>query len=286
MVSASARLIRSADWNARESLTHLDGLRQGQPQLTLLADRVPCAVLVADAHMDLHHGLSEALGAFGHRVSCVADGESAARLLESDRHDVLLLGTALEGSPNGFDLCRGLRARGHQTPIIMLGDQRSEADIVTGLEAGADDYLIKPFGVAELRSRIRAILRRRRGKPQWERTLRFGQLVLDLDAREVTRHGQPVALTFSEYELLALLMSAPGRVFRRAELHTTILGPSRGRGARSIDVHVRNLRSKLERAPNRPQLIHTVRGIGYKVSAASVSGEPPLTLATPRPDAA
>jgi DNA-binding response OmpR family regulator len=149
-------------------------------------------------------------------------------------------------------------------PIIMLTALDSEADAVQGLEAGADDYVTKPFGLAELRSRIRAVLRRSGPRSLGGDKLTAGPVTLDRAQREVTLAGVPVRLTFSEFELLACLMNEPGRLFNRQELLRAIWGDSAYRDPRAIDVHIRHLREKLETTPEEPHLIVTVRGAGYR----------------------
>jgi DNA-binding response OmpR family regulator len=145
----------------------------------------------------------------------------------------------------------------------MLTALDSEADVVQGLEAGADDYVTKPFGLAELRSRIRAVLRRAHGRVvDGVRTV--GPVTIDQRERQVTVGGSPVRVTFSEYELLACLMERPGKLFTRQELLRAIWGDSAYRDPRAIDVHIRHLREKLEERPEEPSLILTVRGAGYR----------------------
>jgi DNA-binding response OmpR family regulator len=148
-------------------------------------------------------------------------------------------------------------------PIIMLTALDSEADAVQGLEAGADDYVTKPFGLAELRSRIRAVMRRAQGRVV-DGTVTIGPVQIDQRARQVTVNTVPVRLTFSEFELLACLMTKPGRLFNRQELLRSIWGDSAYRDPRAIDVHIRHLREKLEERPEEPELILTVRGAGYR----------------------
>ena len=132
-----------------------------------------------------------------------------------------------------------------------------------GLEAGADDYVTKPFGLAELRSRIRAVLRRSGPRAMGREVLSIGPVTVDRGHREATAYGEQVRLTFSEFELLAQLMSEPGRLFNRQELLRAIWGDSAYRDPRAIDVHIRHLREKIELDPKEPELIFTVRGVGY-----------------------
>jgi DNA-binding response OmpR family regulator len=149
----------------------------------------------------------------------------------------------------------------------MLTALDSEADAVLGLEAGADDYVTKPFGLAELRSRIRAVLRRSGGHVYEEDVFTAGRVRLDRTGRVVKVDGDRVDMTFSEFELLSKLIANPGRVFSRLELLRAIWGDSAYRDPRGIDVHVRHLREKLEEVPDQPTLIVTVRGAGYRLQA-------------------
>ncbi len=179
----------------------------------------------------------------------------------------MLLDVALGAGPDGYEVCRTLRERRNVVPIIMLTALDSEADAVLGLEAGADDYVTKPFGPAELRSRIRAVLRRAGPRALGDEVLRVGPLVLDRSRRAVTADGRPVELTFSEFEVLQAMMSRPGELLNRQELLRAIWGDSAYRDPRGIDVHIRHLREKLERVPERPELLLTVRGVGYRLHA-------------------
>jgi DNA-binding response OmpR family regulator len=224
-------------------------------------------ILVCDDESSLREPLRQSFERAGHRVVAVADGRSAIDRASTQHFDVLLLDVALgAGSPDGYEVCRELRARRNPVAVIMLTALDSEADAVLGLEAGADDYVVKPFRPAELRSRIRAVLRRvgtgddREGTP-----LRAGSVMLDPGRREVQRDGQPVDITFSEFEILHALMARRERVHSRHELLRAIWGDSAYRDPRSIDVHIRHLREKLEATPEDPQLILTVRGAGYRI---------------------
>jgi len=222
------------------------------------------SILVVDDESSLRETLTHSFEREGHRVSAVADGNAAIALAGEEHFDVVLLDVALGPGPNGYDVCRTLRARRNVVPIIMLTALDSEADAVQGLEAGADDYVTKPFGLAELRSRIRAVLRRAGPRSLGGDRLIAGPVTLDRAQREVTLSGAPVRLTFSEFELLACLMAEPGRLFNRQELLRAIWGDSAYRDPRAIDVHIRHLREKLEGTPEEPHLIVTVRGAGYR----------------------
>ena len=220
-------------------------------------------ILVVDDDEPLRDMLTRSFEREGHRVTAVPDGQEAlARAAEQD-FDVVLLDVALGTGPAGHDVARALRARRAVVPIIMLTALDSEADVVQGLEAGADDYVTKPFGLAELRSRIRAVLRRAQGRVV-EGSLRVGPVTLDQNERRVSVDGRPIKLTFSEYELLTRLMSRPGHAFNRQELLRSIWGDSAYRDPRAIDVHIRHLREKLEARPEDPSLILTVPGRGYR----------------------
>jgi DNA-binding response OmpR family regulator len=222
------------------------------------------SILVVDDELSLRDTLTRSFTREGHSVAAVADGNAAIERASSETFDVVLLDVALGPGPNGYEVCRTLRAQRNVVPIIMLTALDSEADAVQGLEAGADDYVTKPFGLAELRSRIRAVLRRSAPRSPGGEILEVGGVVLDRVQREVTVRGGTVRLTFSEFELLACLMGNPGHLFNRQELLRTIWGDSAFRDPRAIDVHIRHLREKLELVPETPRLILTVRGAGYR----------------------
>jgi DNA-binding response OmpR family regulator len=224
----------------------------------------PLSILVVDDEGSLRDTLTHSFTREGHNVSAVADGAAAIERASNDAFDVVLLDVALGPGPNGYDVCRTLRAQRNMVPIIMLTALDSEADAVQGLEAGADDYVTKPFGLAELRSRIRAVLRRSGPRSPGNEQLSIGGVTLDRVQREVMVRGEAVRLTFSEFELLACLMSEPGHLFNRQELLRTIWGDSAFRDPRAIDVHIRHLREKIEVTPENPRLILTVRGAGYR----------------------
>jgi DNA-binding response OmpR family regulator len=227
----------------------------------------PLEILVVDDESSLRETLTRSFALEGHHVVAVADGGAAIDRASTKRYDVVLLDVALGAGPDGHEVCRVLRSRRNVVPIIMLTARDSEADAVMGLEAGADDYVTKPFGLAELRSRIRAVLRRAGPRGFGDELLAAGEVTLDRARREVKARGAEVALTFSEFELLDCLMSNPGRAFNRMELLRAIWGESAYRDPRAIDVHVRHLREKLEAEPARPHLIVTVRGAGYRLNA-------------------
>ena len=223
-------------------------------------------ILVVDDEQDLRESVARSFSREGHHVQTVIDGVSAIEAATNEAFDVVLLDVGLGRGPDGYEVCRTLRSRRNMVPIIMLTALGSEGDVVLGLEAGADDYVRKPFGLAELRSRIRAVLRRAQGRiAADDAALTVGGVRIDPFSRDAWVDGRPVRLTFSEFELLHCLMSRPGRLFNRQELLRAIWGDSAYRDPRAIDVHIRHLREKLEADPADPQLILTVRGAGYRL---------------------
>jgi DNA-binding response OmpR family regulator len=237
---------------------------EGVPFSPAVAE-IPLDILAVDDESNLRETLRRAFNRQGHTVVTAANGTAAIDLASTREFDVVLLDVALGDGPDGYDVCRTLRARGNVVPIIMLTALDSEAGAVLGLEAGADDYVTKPFGLAELRSRIRALLRRAGGWSAEREVLAVGPVKVDRSTRDVTLRGEPVKVTFSEFELLSALMSEPGRLLNRQELLRAIWGDSAYRDPRGIDVHVRHLREKLEDEPDNPKLILTVRGVGYRL---------------------
>ncbi|MEA2444993.1 MAG: two-component system, OmpR family, response regulator RegX3 [Thermoleophilales bacterium] len=236
-----------------------------EPPAAATAPRALTFLIVEDEPA-LREFLTESLRREGHLTIEAADGSAAlAAAAAAVVIDVVLLDVILPGDLDGYAVCRLLRENDPAVPIIMLTALGSERDVVIGLEAGADDYVTKPLRFAELRSRIRAVLRRTGPGPGSGRgAAGIGDVTLSADERRVVVRGEPVRLTFSEYELLTWLMSEPGRAFSRQELLRAIWGDSAYRDPRAIDVHVRHLREKLEQHPARPALIITVPGVGYR----------------------
>ena len=232
-----------------------------------MASPTALEILLVDDDQPLREMLTRSFEREGHQVTAVPDGHAALRAAADRTYDVVLLDVALGEGPTGHDVARLLRDRRDVVPIIMLTALDSEADAVQGLEAGADDYVTKPFGLAELRSRIRAVLRRAHGRVV-EGSLSVANVALDRELRRVTVDGEAVKVTFSEFELLACLMSRPGHAYNRQELLRAIWGDSAYRDPRAIDVHIRHLREKLEARPEQPALILTVPGRGYRFREA------------------
>ena len=201
----------------------------------------------------------------GYDVVSALDGREALNRLREDNFDLVVLDVMLP-KVDGFDVCRQIRARS-TVPIIMLTAKAEEIDKVLGLELGADDYITKPFSVREFRSRVKAVLRRAelsRGDETLEEPIEEDDLRVDFEKRHVDVRGEPVRLTYVEFEILAALARSPGRVFSRTMLLERVWGDSAYRDPRTVDVHIRHLREKLERDPRNPELIFTVRGVGYR----------------------
>ena len=201
----------------------------------------------------------------GYEVVGAVDGHEALNRFSEERFDLVVLDIMLP-KLDGIEVCRRLRTHS-QVPIIMLTAKGDEVDKVAGLEMGADDYITKPFSVREFRSRVKAALRRGKmagtglsgGEP-----IRAGDLEIDFERRSVTLAGNPVQLTYVEFEILAALAGSPGRVFTRETLLEHIWGDSTYRDPRTVDVHIRHLREKLEGDPKKPEYLFTVRGVGYR----------------------
>jgi two-component system, OmpR family, response regulator RegX3 len=226
-------------------------------------------ILLVDDEPAIRDAVSYALASEGFRPEAVESGEQALERVRADEFDLLVLDLMLPGV-SGTDVCRALRAES-EVPIIMLTARDAEVDRVIGLEIGADDYVTKPFSMAELMSRIRALLRRReldRGSVAAVRHV--GDLRIDLLRHEVRIGDRPVLLTPSEFRLLALLAEAPERVFPRREIMEHLWESQYVGDQRACDVHVSNLRRKIERDPSQPDRLLTVRGIGYKLVPATV----------------
>jgi DNA-binding response OmpR family regulator len=223
-------------------------------------------ILLVDDERSIQTLLSYPLQKDGYEVVSAFDGREALARFAEAPFDLVVLDLMLPGV-DGLEVCRRLRSRS-AVPIIMLTARSEEVDKVVGLEIGADDYITKPFSMREFRSRVKAVLRRaamrRAQEEEGERPIEAGQLRLDPDKRAVALDGTQVTTTFVEFEILAALMGSPGRVFTRDMLLSRIWGDSAFRDPRTIDVHIRHLREKLEHDPKDPEYIFTVRGVGYR----------------------
>jgi len=225
------------------------------------------AALLIDDDARLGALVTEYLGRHEIDVTVAADGERGLSVLRKGRFDVVLLDVMLPGA-DGFEVCRRLRAAPElaTVPVIMLTARGDDVDKIVGLELGADDYLAKPFNPRELLARIHAVLRRGGAVTTRRDRLSVGRLEIDFDAREVTVAGRRPALTAYEFELLAALARAAGRVLSRDQLLDALKGAAYETFDRSIDVHISKLRAKLETNPKEPRYIKTVRGAGYVLS--------------------
>ena len=225
----------------------------------------PARILLVDDEQPIQTLLSFPLQRDGYEVVQASDGREALARFSEQTFDLVVLDVMLP-KMDGLEVCRRLRARS-SVPIIMLTAKSEEIDKVLGLELGADDYITKPFSMREFRSRVKAALRRsgmNRSDNGGERPVDVRGLRIDPAKRTVTRDGAPVPTTYVEFEILAALASSPGRVFTRDMLLSRIWGDSAYRDPRTIDVHIRHLREKLEADPAVPEYIHTVRGVGYR----------------------
>ncbi len=223
-------------------------------------------ILVVEDEAALADAVGYALRADGHEVELVEDGEQALQAVTGDAFDALVLDVMLPGI-SGVELCRRIRAD-NAVPIVMVTARDAVVDRVVGLEAGADDYVSKPFAMSELLARVRAVLRRREldaGEAQSVREV--GGLRLDLERYEATVDGMAVQLTPSELKLLAFLARDPGRVFSRREIMQHLWESEYIGDARAADLHISNIRRKIERDAENPERLLTVRGAGYKLVA-------------------
>jgi DNA-binding response OmpR family regulator len=222
-------------------------------------------IMVVEDEQSIRAVVEYALTDAGFEVVPVSRGDDALRVIAEQQVDLVVLDLMLPGV-DGLEVCKRIRAE-RSTPIIILSARGEELDKILGLELGADDYVTKPFSPRELVSRVRANLRRARAEPERGQVLRAGGLEIDAVARTVTRDGEECALTFSEFEILHKLASSPRRVFTREELMNHLWKGSFFGDLRSVDVHVRHLRQKVEEDASNPALIRTVRGVGYAFGA-------------------
>ena len=223
-------------------------------------------ILLVDDEESVRKVLTFPLERDGFTVVQAADGEEALRRFGETAPDLVVLDIMLP-KLDGLEVCKRLRATS-SVPIIMLTARDDELDKVIGLELGADDYITKPFSIREFRSRVRALLRRakapRADADEVDERIETDGLVIDVPRRSVEVRGEPVQLTYVEFELLRTLASHPGRVYSRRMLLEALWGGADYREPRTIDVHVRHLREKLEHDPREPEYIFTVRGVGYR----------------------
>ena len=219
-------------------------------------------ILVVDDEPKIVKQARDYLEKSGYRVVTAGDGTTAMAVARHERPDLVVLDLNLPGL-DGLDVCRALR-RESDVPIIMLTARVEETDRLIGLELGADDYITKPFSPRELVARVRAVLRRVQGGVRTPGLIRAGDLEIDVHGHRLTRAGEPIRLTRSEFNLLAVLAQHPGQTFTRAQLLDRLHGVAYDGYDRSVDAHIKNLRRKLEANPIEPRYVLTVYGVGYK----------------------
>lgn len=220
-------------------------------------------ILVVEDEQSLREPLEYLLRREGYEVVGVDNGTEAVAVAQANEPDLILLDLMLPGMP-GTEVCREIRTRS-SVPIVMLTAKDSEVDIVVGLELGADDYVTKPYSSRELLARIRAVLRRRQSDDGGaDSILDFHGIRLDSERHQVTLHGEPVSLPLKEFELLELLMLNAGRVLTRGQIIDRVWGSDYFGDTKTLDVHIKRLRSKIEKVPSSPEIIVTVRGLGYR----------------------
>ncbi len=219
-------------------------------------------ILVVDDEPEIVRFVRAYLEDAGYRVVIASEGQGALFVARHEKPDLVILDLMMPGM-DGWDFIRRYRQE-RDTPVVVLTARVEESDQVLGLELGADDYVTKPFSPRALVARVRAVLRRAQGEPTPAAVLRGGDLVLDREAHTVTLGGEQADLTPTEFDLLEVLMAAPGRVFSRPELLDRVLGDEADVFERTVDVHVKNLRHKIEPDPADPRYVVTVRGAGYK----------------------
>jgi len=223
---------------------------------------MPKTILIADDKTNVRTLVREYLTGEGFRIVVAANGREALYVARQEKPDLILLDIMMP-EIGGYDFIRAYR-KDRETPIILLTAKLDETDKVLGLELGADDYITKPFGMKELVARINAVLRRSERPSLDPEVLAAGGIHLDRSSRVVRVGEQPVNLTPSEFDLLYILMSTPGRVFSRSDLLLKLQGSTLEGIERTIDVHVSNLRTKIEPHPSKPIYIETVFGVGYR----------------------
>ncbi len=228
-------------------------------------------ILVVDDQASVRQLLQEYLTEQGFRVVTANDGQIALYTARHEQPDLILLDIMMP-KMDGYQFLRLYRQE-RQTPIIIITAREEETDAVLGLDLGADDYVIKPFRLRELLARIRSILRRIDGVSGATRTLHVGDIILDQDTHTVTVQGDLVDLTPIEFDMLAVLMKSPGQVFTRTQLVEHLQNSGFTGLDRTLNVHVRNLRSKIERDSSKPEYIETVFGIGYRFHKPLVSSQ-------------
>jgi len=222
-------------------------------------------ILIVEDEPALAEPLAYLLSREGYETETASDGTSALASFERDSPDLVLLDLMLPGI-SGVDVCREIRTRS-QVPIIMLTAKDSEVDIVVGLELGADDYVTKPYSSRELLARIKAVLRRRVEPDDDPGIIEAGPVRMDIDRHVVSVGGREISMPLREFELLELLMRNSGRVLTRGQLIDRVWGSDYFGDTKTLDVHIKRIRAKIEETPSTPTLLVTVRGLGYRFDA-------------------
>ena len=219
-------------------------------------------VLVVDDEKLIVKGIRFSLEQDGMEVDCAYDGEEALEMIKAGRYDIVLLDVMLP-KLTGFEVCQQVREFSN-VPIVMLTAKGEDMDKILGLEYGADDYITKPFNILEVKARIKAIIRRTAPKPkEVEKTIESGDMKLDCESRRVYVAGKEINLTATEFELLELLVLNPNKVYGREALLKLVWGNDYPGDVRTVDVHIRRLREKIEQKPSEPKYVHTKWGVGY-----------------------
>jgi len=221
-------------------------------------------LLIVEDEEGLREGLRTNFEFEGYRVSLARDGVEGLESALTLKPDLVILDIMLPRM-NGFEVCRRVRAAGHDFPIMMLTVRRGEPERIRGFEIGADDYVLKPFSVQEVSARVKALLRRSQPHPSEQRTWKLGGVKIDLVRQQATRQGRPVRLSFREFEILRCLAARAGEVVTREELLGQALGYAPSASSRAVDNLIVSLRKKIEQDPHNPRHILTAYGVGYKL---------------------
>ncbi len=221
------------------------------------------SILIVDDEVDIANSIQYVLKQEGFSILLAHDGLQAMQVIENQHPDLVILDVMMPGI-DGYEVCRRVRATDKKTPILMLTARTSEVDTVVGLELGANDYIAKPVRLRELVARVKAHLREAPNEKPTNREIKYGELTIDLDSRIVKVKGEAIELTYKEFELLATMARQPNRVFTRDQLFSQVWGSNFLGESRTVDVHIRYLREKLEVDPSHPKHILTVRGVGYR----------------------
>jgi two-component system response regulator RegX3 len=222
-------------------------------------------ILIVEDEQSLSEPLAYMLEREGYETVVVDNGLDAVSEFESNGADLILLDLMLPGIP-GTEVCRQVRVHS-QVPIIMLTAKDSEVDIVVGLELGADDYVTKPYSTRELLARIRAVMRRRVEEEEDDSIIEIGAVRMDLERHTVAVNGDEIAVPLKEYDLLEVLMRNAGRVLTRGQLIDRVWGEDYFGDTKTLDVHIKRLRTRIEETPSEPRVLVTVRGLGYRFEA-------------------